>query len=257
MGNVIKILSSVLLGCVCLLACSDNDEQNKAEVQKALLVGFWKAQSAQGNDAGEYNVCYDIRHDGTFTVYDYDTETGWYDDGEGEWKYENGSLTLDYTDQLDVFEVKSVTENTLILVDSSGDESVIVTYQRTVVQDIIVVRPKLSPVGVWACYKCVVVDKKCDDFPEIYEGKTWESEEGGIIILNSDHTGTWSLDGEQASFTWRFDADAQIIYAILQGQQEMRMTATYSNSEFSMPVNDWACEDHITDVYWRYYKRIS
>lgn len=114
-----------------------------------------------------------------------------------------------------------------------------------------------SPVGTWKCYKCVVMEKKCEDFPEIYVGKTWESEEGGTIIFNSDNTGRWLLDEEQTSFVWRFDIEEQVIYATIQGQPEMPATVLYANGEFCMAVNDKACGDHVTDVYWRYYKRIE
>lgn len=114
-----------------------------------------------------------------------------------------------------------------------------------------------SPVGTWKCYKCVVMEKKCEDFPEIYVGKTWESEEGGTIIFNSDNTGRWLLDEEQISFVWRFDIEEQVIYATIQGQPEMPATVLYTNGEFCMAVNDKACGDHVTDVYWRYYKRIE
>ena len=114
-----------------------------------------------------------------------------------------------------------------------------------------------SPVGTWKCYKCVVMEKKCEDFPEIYVGKTWESEEGGTIIFNSDNTGRWLLDEEQISFVWRFDIEEQVIYATIQGQPEMPATVLYANGEFCMAVNDKACGDHVTDVYWRYYKRIE
>lgn len=114
-----------------------------------------------------------------------------------------------------------------------------------------------SPVGTWKCYKCVVMEKKCEDFPEIYVGKTWESEEGGIITFYPDNTGKWLFDEEQTSFAWRFDIEEQVIYATILGQPEMPVTVKYTNGEFCMPVNDKACEDHITDVYWRYYKRIE
>ncbi|WP_195474727.1 hypothetical protein [Bacteroides finegoldii] len=114
-----------------------------------------------------------------------------------------------------------------------------------------------SPVGTWKCYKCVVMEKKCEDFPEIYVGKTWESEEGGTIIFNSDNTGRWLLDEEQTSFVWRFDIEEQVIYATIQEQPEMPATVLYANGEFCMAVNDKACGDHVTDVYWRYYKRIE
>lgn len=255
MGNLLEKWVSVLLVCVCLFACSDKEEQNDEEVQKRLLVGFWKAQTTQGNTDDEYNVCYDIRQNGTFTVYDYDTETGWYNDGEGVWKYDDGNLLMTYTDQLDIFKVQSVTENELILIDTDEKGGIAVTYQRVDAQDVIVTHPKRSPVGTWMCNKCVVVEKKCDDFPEINVGKTWGGEEGGVIVFNSNHTGSWDIDDEQTSFTWRFDSD--VIYATVQGQEEIRVSALYSDNEFCMPVNDWACGDHITDVYWRYYKRIE
>lgn len=114
-----------------------------------------------------------------------------------------------------------------------------------------------SPVGTWKCFKCVVMEKKCTDFPSIYEGLQWDSDEGGTITFNADKTGHWLLDGKKTTFTWRFNMEERAIYAIMQGQQEIKATVKYSDSEFCMPVNDWACDDHITDIYWRHYKRIE
>lgn len=65
------------------------------------------------------------------------------------------------------------------------------------------------------------------------------------------------MDEEQISFVWRFDIEEQVIYATIQGQPEMPATVLYANGEFCMAVNDKACGDHVTDVYWRYYKRIE
>ena len=43
MGNVIKVLSSILLGCVCLLACSDNDEGQEDDAVFS-IIGFWSGE---------------------------------------------------------------------------------------------------------------------------------------------------------------------------------------------------------------------
>ncbi|QIU93816.1 DUF4595 domain-containing protein [Bacteroides faecium] len=53
MGNVIKVLSSILLGCVCLLACSDNDE-GKEDDAVFSIIGFWSGEIGYSCSDGEH-----------------------------------------------------------------------------------------------------------------------------------------------------------------------------------------------------------
>lgn len=53
MGNVIKVLSSILLGCVCLLACSDNDEGKEYDAVFS-IIGFWSGEIGYSCSDGEH-----------------------------------------------------------------------------------------------------------------------------------------------------------------------------------------------------------
>lgn len=125
------VISWIFLLILVVVSCSKDEKQDgDEEGVKALLVGLWESESAQGAYTGEYHERYDFRDNGSFTVYDYDNESGWYNDGEGIWEYEGESLTLTYTNQLDVFKVESLTENALILVKPGDDGNTTVTYRR-------------------------------------------------------------------------------------------------------------------------------
>lgn len=114
-----------------------------------------------------------------------------------------------------------------------------------------------APVGTWECYKCVVKEKLCQDYPEMQVGNEWLSNEGGTVTFNEDHTGSWLLDGSTTTFKWRFNDDEQAIYATLKDKPEMNITTMYSGNEFCIPVNDMTCGGHVTAIYWRHYKRVG
>lgn len=184
----------LILSAMFMVSCSDDDKQDGGETGKALLVGLWESLSVEGS-TGEYRECFDFRVDGTFTIYDYENGEGWYDDGVGAWEYNNNNLALTYSDQSDVFTVKSITENELVLVKSNSDGSTItVTYRRIPSIQIIVLTAKKKLVGVWSGevgYTCSNRNHRLDK---------------GMIIFEKDDTGVLKYPGE-GTYTFRYDID--------------------------------------------------
>lgn len=192
----------LVLSAMFIVSCSEDDKQNEKEVEKGLLVGSWESQSVEGSYTGEYRECFDFRDDGTFTVYDYENGEGWYDDGVGVWVYNNNNLTLTYSDQLDVFGVKSITENELVLVKPDSDGSTIsVKYHRIASVQVSSPDTKKTLVGVWSGE----IGYSCSNGKHIPET--------GMIIFENDGTGALKYTGEDAdSFRYELDeANKQII----------------------------------------------
>lgn len=184
----------LILSAMFMVSCSDDDKQDGGEVGKVLLVGLWESQSVEGS-TGEYRECFDFRVDGTFTVYDYENGEGWYDDGVGVWEYNNNNLALTYSDQSDVFTVKSITENELVLVKPGSDGSTItVTYRKIPSIEIIVLTAKKKLVGVWSGevgYDCSNGNHRL---------------ERGMIIFEKDDTGVLKYPGE-GTYTFHYEID--------------------------------------------------
>jgi hypothetical protein len=188
------VISWIFLLILVVVSCSKDEKQDgDEEGVKALLVGLWESESAQGAYTGEYHERYDFRDNGSFTVYDYDNESGWYNDGEGIWEYEGESLTLTYTNQLDVFKVESLTENALILVKPGDDGNTTVTYRRIDSQED---DPdgNFTVVGLWVG----AIDFVCSDGRhDLREGK---------IIFEADGTGML-FHSEEDLHPFNYDVD--------------------------------------------------
>lgn len=235
MGNVIKNLGCVLLVCVWLFACSDGDKQDGNEVEKTLLVGLWQSQSVQGTYTGEYHECFDFRKDGTFTIYDYDSESGWYNDGEGGWEYTDGNLSLAYTDQLNAFKVESVTENILILTKSESDENMTVTYKR-IDQLEFFPTPEVTFVGVWSGivgYTCISGQHKL---------------EKGRLTLKADGTGILVYAGE-GTFTFSYvvnQNEKKIYINFNDGRHTEFQYTTWTNKQLTLVEICPSCNKNVS-----------
>lgn len=235
MGNVIKNLGYALLISVCLFACSDGEKQDENEVGKTLLVGLWQSQSVQGAYTGEYRECFDFRKDGTFTVYDYDSDSGWYNDGEGVWEYIGGSLSLTYTDQLNTFKVESVTENTLILIKPESDGNITVTYQR-IDQLVLFPTPEVTFVGVWSGivgYTCISGQHKL---------------EKGRLTLKADATGILVYAGEGAfTFSYVVNQNEKKIYINFNdGRHTEFQYTTWTNKQLTLVEMCPSCNKNVS-----------
>ncbi|MDR1005181.1 MAG: hypothetical protein LBL97_09325 [Prevotellaceae bacterium] len=119
--NFLGWIALLLLLPVGVASCSkDNDEEDPA----AMLVGTWECVSysfqfpKKEGVITEHEEVHDARtmfnQDGTFIVFVYDYELGWYPNGLGTWSYNNGGFAIQYGPN-EIWTVTTLTSSRLIM----------------------------------------------------------------------------------------------------------------------------------------------
>lgn len=113
---------TVILICIGLTACSDNDDEQQA-INIELLYGDW---FYDGSDyKGEYYEMYTFNEGGFFELYweeyDIDGELTDYGQETGRWEYNNGKLMFPYEGDIVTATIVSLNNNTLTLGNPQGE----------------------------------------------------------------------------------------------------------------------------------------